>query len=724
MGWLDEQIRLRKQNDDRVFAESLKRAAGTVLGKPYETAHDDRLLASSALEKILRFYHLKPQEVPEEIGSLEEQMEYLLHPRGVMYRKVELRAGWYKDAVGAYLGFRQEDHAPVALIPAGMFGYRCYDIAGETSWRFSRKTEGRIRKEAYCFYRPFPQKKLNIRALLLYMLGSLQVYDFLLIIGVSLLASMVGLLLPRLTNILYGSVLDSADVTLLAAIAVFMISAGASRLIITAAGTLITGRLETRLDLNVQSSAMMRVLSLPPAFFHEYNSGELSSRMQSVNTLCSALVNTVFSAGLTSLTSLVYITQIFRYTPMLVVPSLVIILLTLVISVLTIFLEMKRQRSIMEQDAKTTGLSFALVSGVQKIRLAGAEKRMFAHWAKQYNKEAELLYNPPLFLKVNGVLTQGVTLIGTIVLYGIALSGAVAMKDYMSFNAAYGALGGAFGALASVATVFARIEPVLEMARPILEAEPETAEEKKVLTTLSGSIEMQNVTFRYVEGGPKIIDNLSLYIHSGEYVAIAGPSGCGKSTLVRLLLGFEKPEQGSIFYDRRSIDQIDLKSLRQRIGTVMQNGGLFNDSIYANIALSAPSLTMDEAWEAAEMACIADDIRDMPMGMFTMIQEGQGGVSGGQKQRLMIARALALKPSVLIFDEATSALDNITQKKVTEALDALSCTRLVIAHRLSTIRSCSRILYMEEGRILEEGTYDELMEKKGLFADMVARQQL
>ena len=167
-------------------------------------------------------------------------------------------------------------------------------------------------------------------------------------------------------------------------------------------------------------------------------------------------------------------------------------------------------------------------------------------------------------LKVSGVLTQGVTLIGTIVLYGIALSGAVAMKDYMSFNAAYGTLGGAFGALASVATVFARIEPVMEMARPILEAEPETAAEKKVLTTLSGSIEMQNVTFRYEEGGPKIIDNLSLNIHSGEYVAIAGPSGCGKSTLVRLLLGFEKPEQGSIFYDRRSIDQIDLKSLRQR----------------------------------------------------------------------------------------------------------------------------------------------------------------
>ena len=232
------------------------------------------------------------------------------------------------------------------------------------------------------------------------------------------------------------------------------------------------------------------------------------------------------------------------------------------------------------------------------------------------------------------------------------------------------------------------------------------------------------MTFRYVKDGPKVIDNLSLKIRSGEYVAIVGPSGCGKSTLMRLLLGFEKPELGGIFYDGRNIEQIDLKSLRRKIGTVMQNGGLFNDSIFANIALSASSMTMDEAWEAAETACIADDIRDMPMGMFTIISEGSGGISGGQKQRLMIARAIAPKPSILIFDEATSALDNIAQKHVTEALDNLHCTRLVIAHRLSTIRSCQRILYLGDGKILEEGTYEELMEKNGLFADMVARQQV
>ena len=503
-----------------------------------------------------------------------------------------------------------------------------------------------------------------------------------------------------------------------------MICVRVSSILINSGGDLISGCVQTRLQLDVDSAVMMRVLSLPPDFFRTYNSGELSSRMEAVNALCSTLINAVLTSGLTSLISLLYVTDIFRYAPSLVIPSLVIIALTLGFSTLNVVLETRRQKLMMEYNAKTLGLSYALVNGIQKIRLAGAEKRSFAHWAKSFNKEVDIQYNPNMLLKANSVILEGVRLTGTIVLYSIALGTGISMKDYMSFNAAYGMVMGAFGSLVSVALVFSRIKPVLDMSRPILDAVPETGEKKKVLENLRGNIELNNVTFRYVKDGEKIVDNLSLKIKAGEYVAIVGPSGCGKSTLVRLLLGFETPELGGIFYDGKNMNQIDLKSLRRKIGIVMQNGGLFNDSIYENIALSANSLTMNEAWEAAEIACIADDIRAMPMGMHTMISEGQGGISGGQKQRLMIARAIAPKPSVLIFDEATSALDNIAQKKVTEALDKLHCTRIVIAHRLSTIRSCNRILYLGNGRVLEEGTYEELMEKNGLFAEMVARQQI
>ena len=223
---------------------------------------------------------------------------------------------------------------------------------------------------------------------------------------------------------------------------------------------------------------------------------------------------------------------------------------------------------------------------------------------------------------------------------------------------------------------------------------------------------------------PLILDNLSLKIRPGQYVAIVGKTGCGKSTHMRLLLGFEHTKKGAIYYDGRDLEKIDLRSLRRRIGVVMQNGKLFQGDIYSNIVISAPWLGRKEAWEAAELAGIADDIRNMPMGMDTVISEGSGGISGGQRQRLMIARAIAPKPKILMFDEATSALDTLTQKKISESLNSLKCTRIVIAHRLSTIKQCDRILVLDKGKIIEDGKYDELIAKNGFFAELVARQRL
>ena len=309
-------------------------------------------------------------------------------------------------------------------------------------------------------------------------------------------------------------------------------------------------------------------------------------------------------------------------------------------------------------------------------------------------------------------------------LYYLAIQTNVGVSQYYAFTAAYGRVMGAFSALAGIAVSVASIRPVLEMAEPILKAEPEVAADKQPVDRVTGHIEMSHVSFRYEENTPYVLNDLSLDIKAGEYVAIVGRTGCGKSTLVRLLLGFEKPVKGGIFYDRHDLNSIDPRSLRKHIGVVIQNGQLFQGDIFSNITISAPDLTLDEAWEAAEMAGIAQDIRDMPMGMQTLISEGQGGISGGQKQRLMIARAVAPKPSILIFDEATSALDNKTQKQVSGALDKLNCTRIVIAHRLSTIRNCDRILVMDKGTIIEEGTYDDLIAQNGHFAELVARQRL
>ena len=292
----------------------------------------------------------------------------------------------------------------------------------------------------------------------------------------------------------------------------------------------------------------------------------------------------------------------------------------------------------------------------------------------------------------------------------------------MAFMASWGLLSGAFLALSQATLSAASIGPIVKMVRPILEAVPEMEQGKKEVRSIRGEVELSNVTFRYDKNLPPVLQDLSLKIKRGEYVGIVGHSGCGKSTLVRLLLGFEQPQSGVVYYDGKDIKRLDLKSLRSHIGCVMQNSRLFPGNISSNILISAPDKTEKDAWKAAEMAGVAEDIRAMPMKMNTMISEGMGTLSGGQRQRLIIARAIAPRPNVLLFDEATSALDNLTQKMVSESLDSLRCTRIVIAHRLSTVRHCDRILVLDGGNVAEEGTYEELMEKKGLFAALVKGQ--
>jgi ABC-type bacteriocin/lantibiotic exporter with double-glycine peptidase domain len=385
---------------------------------------------------------------------------------------------------------------------------------------------------------------------------------------------------------------------------------------------------------------------------------------------------------------------------------------------------MKISKKKMEQSAKESGLDYAIVNGVKKIKLAGAEKLVFAKWANLYAEGAKLEYNPPFFIKYNGVISSSIGLVTTIVMYYFAVESGVSVADYYAFNSAYGMLSGAFMSVASMALTFANIKPIMEMAKPLLDAEPEISEGKQVITKVSGNIEINNLSFRYDEKMPYVIDGLNLTIKPGQYVAIVGKTGCGKSTLMRLLLGFEKPDKGSIYYDGKDMNNIELRSLRRKIGVVMQNGSLFMGDIYSNIVISAPELTVDDAWEAARQAGIAEDIEKMPMGMNTLIAEGAGGISGGQKQRIMIARAIAPKPKILMFDEATSALDNITQKIVSDSLDKLNCTRIVIAHRLSTIKQCDRIIVLDKGNIIEDGTYEELIQKGGYFAELVERQRL
>jgi len=725
MGWFDEQIRQRIENDDEVFSEAFAKMADVVMGEHLsKMLLDERIKTQNAIEEILKYYYIKPGELPDGITTTMQQLEFTMRPCGIMWRTVDLEGEWYQDAIGPMLGTRKEDGSAVALIPRGLKGYEYFDYTSGKKVRVTKTTLQELDVQALCFYKSFPMKAMGLKELVRYVLETVRIPDVVFILLATLLVTLIGLIPPYLNRFIYSHVIATTSISLLLSVFLFYMSSLVAKVLVEVYNSLVMERLSTRMDVSFTAAGMARMLSLPPSFFKEYSSGELSSRMGYLSSICSTMVSAVLSAGTGSLFSLLYVGQMISFGPGLVIPGMVIIFLTVAVSMVTVLVQMRRSKKLMEKNAKEAAMTYSLVTGIQKIKLSGAEKRAFARWASTYTEAAKVNYHMPVLLKVTTVLSGSITLIGTLVIYYYAIKTQVALADYYAFQVAYGMVLGAFSSLVGMVSDFATIKPMMEMVEPILKTKPEMDENKKPVTRLSGAIEMNNVSFRYHENMPMVLDDISLKIRPGQYVAIVGKTGCGKSTLMRLLLGFEKPQKGAVYYDGKDVESLDKKSLRQNIGVVMQETKLFQGDIFSNISISAPMLTLDGAWEAAEKAGIADDIRRMPMGMHTIISEGSGGVSGGQRQRLAIARAIAPNPRILMFDEATSALDNITQKKVSESLDELKCTRIVIAHRLSTIRQCDRIIVLDQGKIVEDGSYEELLEGGGFFAELVERQRV
>ncbi len=722
--WFDEQLRQRMRTDRDRFDQAFCDLASVVMGDRFgEQFQNDRQRVKNAVDEILRFFQITLQPVQSETQDLNEYLDLALRPAGVMKRRVDLKPGWYRDSIGPMLGTLRTGEV-VALLPRRFTGYTYRDPETGKPVTVDRKNAVLLADEAFCFYKPFPPKRMTVRDLIRYMISVLSPGDAALYVGASLLVTLFGLLTPMVNRLLFGTVIPSGNAAYLLPTLVMLLSFAVGTAMLGVARGFLSRRITTRIQLAIEPAAMARVLLLPATFFKQYNAGELSSRMNALTTLCDQLVSAVTGTLLSAILSLLYLFQINALAGALVGPAILVIVALSLLNILTAYVELKQERAVMAVGARLNGLVFALFSGIQKIKLAGAEKRGFARWAEVYHQQGKLTYHPPALIRYATVLNATITLLGTLAFYVVSVTRGVSVSDYMAFSASYGMIGAALLSLSDLSTTFASVKPQLEMVEPILNAVPETDENKVVLHNLSGAIELSHVSFRYDENGPDLLNDVSLKIKPREYVAIVGRTGCGKSTLMRLMLGFETPRKGAIYYDGVDLTRMDLRSLRKRIGVVIQNGKLFAGDLYSNIAISAPGLTLEDAWEIARQCGLDQDIQEMPMGMYTMVTEGSGGLSGGQRQRLMIARALASKPRILMLDEATSALDNITQKQVADSLARLHCTRVVIAHRLSTIRACDRIIVLDGGRIAENGTFDELLARHGLFYELASRQLL
>jgi ABC-type bacteriocin/lantibiotic exporter with double-glycine peptidase domain len=466
LGWFDEQIRQRKRLDDELFRDSYDNIAHKVLGEPAKK-RDKRTSVKNAIDEVFYYYNYPRVEIPFGINEPLDQIEYAAGSVGIMKANIKLNEGWFTDCFGPIIGFFKEDNMPIALFPKGFAGYYYYDPDTGRKTSINKKTAALFTDDAVAFYEPLPLKELGIPDLLNYMKKRLNYEDYGCFAAVAILAVLVSMIIPAASEKMAGTVLDEHKYTLFMALMTVITVATIVSGFMDAVQTALLQKIKWKVTIPVEQAVMQRILTLPVPFFRKYSAGELSSRSSSINLICQIIIEDVFSLGFTSLISLVYVTQIFRFAPGLVVPSVVIMLATVVFSTISTIMQTRLSRKRMELVAQETGLTYAVIGGIQKIKLAGAEKRVFSRWANHYAEGAALLYNPPFFLKISTVINTGIALIGTVVLYGVAVNTGVTTSEYFAFNIAYGAMFAAFSALTAASLSVAKIQPGLGMAGPI-----------------------------------------------------------------------------------------------------------------------------------------------------------------------------------------------------------------------------------------------------------------
>ena len=677
----------------------------------------------SALRQLLEALGITDYELEDtDLLTPEEQLTGILRPRGIMMRDIQLTGEWWRECVGPLLGYAKDGRL-VALVPTKTgLGYQYRQQDGTIRQVSHRVMAEELKPKAVTFTKALPLRPLKLKDLIAFTWSVVSGPNALLLVVCALVVVFLGMFTPMANKLIFDTVIPTGDAADLLPITGLLIGATVGTLLLTLTRNLYIIRIQHIIELHVQNAVMARTFLLSPTFFSKHSSGELTAKLQNVSVLASLVNETIVGALLSGTLSIIYLVQVYYYGGSLLWPAIAILAAQAAVFALNYRMSVKMRHHYTERAAKLSGLEYNLFAGIQKLKLTGSENRAFARWLDRYGDAARFLYNPLFTYRLYPALTALLGLGGTMLIFWSTLKNGVSTSDYIAFNSAFGMITASLVQLNGVLPSLSQIRPLLESVKPILEAVPEMEDKAPQVQRLSGKIEISGLSFRYSDDGPLILNDLSLTIKPGEYVGIVGKSGCGKSTLMRLMLGFEYPLSGGVYYDNYDLAKVDKASLRRRIGCCLQSGSLFTGDLFHNITITAPWATHDEAWEALRLACLEDDVRRMPMGLHTMVSEGGGGFSGGQKQRLLIARALISKPDIIFFDEATSALDNIAQKTVSDNLDALKCTRVVIAHRLSTIRHCDRIIVLDKGRIAEQGTFEELMANQGLFYEMAQRQ--
>lgn len=648
-------------------------------------------------------------------------------------REVTLDMDWYENDCGVMITFLPIENKsdskkkkvihPIACYLKGS-KYYYFDIASGEEKPLKKEIADAFEGKAYSIRRTLPNKKVTAKEVASFVWKGIQTRDIVQLVILSVVCTLIGVLLPKLNQLIYDEYIPMGNTDLLTQICLVIVSCMIGKVFISIVKTLQEYRIPARAGYEMQDAIYHRLFELPEKFFRDYDSAELANRIAGISGIVNSLVSKVFTNSLTLIISIIYWIQMVHYSGKLTLASLIMLVIYGTAIYFLSKYSVKHIKQIEEYKGEADGKLFQFISGVDKIRMAGAEERAVLEYSTPVANEKRLSLKTGRNSAALSILMDAGSTIFTMVLYYMMIKSkiGIGIGAFMAFTTAFGSVSSASLGFVQGLTEYSQMKPVMKRVAPILQTAPEDDLDKDIISELSGDIIVDHVTFGYMKDQTPVLNDLSLRINSGEYVAIVGPSGCGKSTLLKLLLGFEAPDQGRVMYDGKDIASINKHSLRKRIGVVLQNGKLIAGSIYENITITSTKPDLNKVWKTIDDVGLREDVDSMPMGIHTVLSESGGTISGGQQQRILIARAIYNEPRVLFFDEATSALDNITQAKVCESLEKRRMTRVVIAHRLSTVKKCDRILLLDKGRVAEEGTFEELMDLKGKFYQMAIRQ--
>lgn len=639
-------------------------------------------------------------------------------------RPMTLTPEWWQNDCGPLLCFMKETGQPMAILRREGH-YFWVDEGASIGEPLTPTLRDQLNPTAYRFYRTFENIALDWKALFKFVWPNLS-FDFRKILLLQAMIGLLALFLPIFTGIIFDNLIPSADLKhLLQTIIALVFITFISTVFGMVEGLLL---LKIRLKSTVSQQAALwdRILRLPLSFFRKYNAGDLTLRSDAIETVQDHITQSSVVILLSGTFSIFSLFLMFYYDIYLALFTLAMSIIAVLATTVFGVVQLSYQRPLMALQGKISGILYQLLTCIHKIRISNSERNAFGLWSKNFSDKNKLSLKVQMNIMWFEILYPlfFVLVIGIIYYMVVARGKNLSFGHFIAFNAAFGQFFAALLSMAAVITRSIEIIPLFERMTPILTTLPETENTGIEFEQLSHPITIHDVSFRYLPESSWTIENLSLTIPKGSFIGLVGQSGSGKSTLLRLLLGFEHSIKGFISYNGHELSLLNIHSLRARLGVVLQTSTLLPGTIYENITGLHPSLTLEDAWNAARAMEIAEDIQAMPMGMQSFIAENGKNISVGQKQRIMLARAIIRKPEILLLDEATTALDNITQMKISDNLAKMNITRIVAAHRLNLVKSADCIYVLDSGQILQQGRYSELLNQPGLFEALSKRQLL